>query len=138
MHESLYDVLPFVALATFLGAAILISAGRGLGTNMVWMVPAAFCALFLAWSFHALWQEGLAGVWVEHSRNAWGNQIWFDLLISLCVGWALLVPRARAVGMSPWPWLVLLVCTGGIGLLAMLARCLFLEHNIAIQTRRRK
>jgi hypothetical protein len=81
------------------------------------------------WSLHAVSSEGLAGVWHEHTRNAWGNQIWFDLLLAIGTAWALLVPRAKAVGMHLFPWLALIVGTGCIGLLAMLARCLFLERR---------
>ena len=61
-------------------------------------------------------------------------QIWFDLLCSIGVGWALLAPRARAAGMTPWPWLVLTLAVGGIGLLATLARVLYREGQSATAT----
>lgn len=130
LHESLYDFLPIGALAIFLVAAMITALPPRQAKRAVWTVPAAFSALFLAWSLFTLGSEGLAGVWVEHTRNAWGNQIWFDLLLAIGTAWALLLPRARAVGMRPWPWLVLILCTGCIGLLAMMARCLFLEERV--------
>lgn len=136
IDESLYEFLPIGALAIFLGAAVMVANGSERAKRAGWMIPATFSVLFLAWSLFTLAKEGLAGVWVEHTRNAWGNQIWFDLLLALGIGWALLLPRGRAVGMRPWPWLALLLATGSVGLLAMLARCLFLEERIAEQTRR--
>ena len=136
MYEPLYEFLPIGALAIFLVAAVMAATGNDGEQQAGWRIPAAFSGLFLGWSLFALAQGGLGGVWVEHTRNAWGNQIWFDLLLALGTGWALLQPRLRAVGMRPWPWLALLLATGSVGLLAMLARCLFLEERVAQQSRR--
>ena len=71
--------------------------------------------------------EGPVGFWTEHTRNLWGNQIWFDLLLSIGIGWFLIVPRARSVGMRLPLWLLLIVATGCIGFTAMLARLLYLQ-----------
>jgi len=136
MYEPLYEFLPIGALAIFLVVAAMAATGNDGAKQAGWRIPAAFSAVFLVWSLFALTQGGLGGVWVEHTRNAWGNQIWFDLLLAIGVGWALLQPRARAAGMRPWPWLALLLATGSVGLLAMLARCLFLEERAAEQSRR--
>jgi hypothetical protein len=94
-----------------------------------WRLPALASLLFLAFSVHAISAEGFFGFWPEHVRNAWGNQIWFDLLLAASVGFAALVPRARRVGMSPWPWALALVASGSVGLLAMFARILYLEDR---------
>ena len=129
MSHSLYEFLPSVALGLFLlvtPAVILRARDR---RSKAWLLPVCLSAAFFAWSVFALVSEGLSGVWLEHSRNAWGNQIWFDLLLSIGTAWALLLPRARAAGMQAWPWLALIVCTGSVGLLAMFARCLFLENR---------
>lgn len=123
--ESLYQFLPIVA-AILLVLAML---GAASGKSGSWLVPAGVCALFLGWSLYTLAAEGPFGFWPNHTQNAWGNQVWFDLLIAIGIGWALLMPRARAAGMRPLPWAVLILCTGCIGLTAMLARCLFLEHR---------
>ena len=79
--------------------------------------------------FAQMGNEGMAGVWREHTRNAWGNQIWLDLLIAIAIAWSVLLPRARAAGMRTWPWLVLILSTGCIGLAAMFARCRYLESR---------
>ena len=121
--------LPLLALA---GLAVVlacaISAGRARITH--WQVPAVLCAAFFAYSLWPVLTLGPLGFWNEHVRNLWGVQIWFDLLCAIGVGWALLAPRARAAGMTPWPWLALIAATGSIGLLAMLARVFYHESAI--------
>ena len=57
-----------------------------------------------------------------------GNQIWFDLLLSMGTAFALLAPRAKARGIRLAPWFVAIACTGSVGLLAMAARYLFLSE----------
>ena len=118
--------LPLLALAAL--AVVLVcavSAGRTPITR--WQVPALLAAAFFAYSLWPVLTIGPLGFWTEHVRNLWGAQIWFDLLCAIGVGWALLAPRARANGMTPWPWLALIAATGSIGLLAMLARVLYHE-----------
>ena len=128
MTPSPYEVLPWIAALGF----ILIGALHALGRPPMrgaWIAPAGLSALLLGWSLFAVAQDGVAAVWVEHTRNAWGNQIWFDLLMAAGLALALLVPRARAAGMHPLPWLFIVAASGSIGLYAMLARCMFLEQR---------
>lgn len=99
------------------------------GTRVAWWLPALVSIAFLGFSGYAVATEGPLGFWTEHVRNAWGNQIWFDLLFSASVGWTALLPRARAVGMRPAAWALALPLAGSIGLLAMLARVLYLEDR---------
>lgn len=121
------------SLAALLAAGLflVVVAARSLHptARVPWRLPAIASLLFLAFSVHAITAEGFLGFWTEHVRNAWGNQIWFDLLLAAAVGFAALVPRARRVGMSPWPWALALVLTGSVGLLAMFARLLDLEDR---------
>lgn len=125
MH-ALYAFLPTVALIAVL-FTLGIPALTGRFWPKLWIAPALLSAAFLGWSLFTVWSEGLGAVWAEHTRNAWGNQIWFDLLIAIGLGWLTLAPRARALGMRPAVWLLAVLCTGCVGLLAMLARCQFLE-----------
>lgn len=127
MADSIYSVLPWAAAGFFVIVTLVGASGVRRSIGPIWILPASFAALFSIWTYHAAISEGITGFWIEHGRNAWGNQIWFDLLLATATAWALLLPRARAVAMRPLPWLVLIVCTGSIGLLAMVARCLFLE-----------
>ncbi len=122
---------PVVALILFviLGLSFAFrdtSQGKGL-----WRLPALLCLLFLGFSVYTAITEGPLGFWTEHVRNFWGNQIWFDLLLAFSVSWILLVPRAKKLGMSVLPWLILIFCTGSIGVLAMLARVFYLEERKA-------
>jgi hypothetical protein len=121
--ENLYPILPFVAAAMFIVAIVSVA----LGQTFDWKIPAAVSLSFLAWSLFAVAAEGSSGFWTEHTRSAWGNQIFFDLLIAGTIAWSLLVPRSKMVDMRIWLWLVLVAATGCIGLAAMFARCRYLE-----------
>lgn len=125
--------MSFVTLAPIAAAAAL--AGYMLGTartgagGPTWPVPAALSAGFLGFSVLAVWREGPLGFWALHSASLWGNQVWFDLLLAAGIGWTLILPRARAANMVLWPWALLVLSTGCIGFLAMLARLLWLERR---------
>ncbi|MFM5895375.1 MAG: hypothetical protein ACKOQM_13205 [Novosphingobium sp.] len=129
MSQSLYAVLPIVAILLFIGVTLILLARPTSGQGGGWLFPTTFSAAFLGWSLYTVGREGPLGFWPNHTANAWGNQVWFDLLLAIGTAWALLLPRARAVGMRPLPWLVLIACSGSIGLLAMVARCLILESK---------
>lgn len=96
-----------------------------------WIVPALFSFLFLAFSIVSIIAEGPLGFWPEHTRNLWGNQIWFDLLLAACIGWFLIVPRAKALGMKLLPWGLIVLSSGCIGFTAMVARMLYLQERTA-------
>lgn len=119
----------FETNALLAGLAFLILVVAALRRPAPWQVFAVLGAGFAGWSILAVITEGPLGFWPEHIRNAWGNQIWFDLLLAATIGWTVLVPRLRAVGMRPAPWLVFVMCTGSIGLCATIARCLYLERR---------
>jgi hypothetical protein len=127
MSASLNHLLP--ALAALCTLAFGVIRATRVNWRRQWWEPALLCAAFLGFSMYAMMTEGPLGFWAEHVRNNWGNQIFIDLLIAASVAFAILVPRARAVGMKPLPWFVLIACTGSIGLLAMVARCMFLERD---------
>ncbi len=127
MSQSLYAILPCVAVAVFVISAFAMLAVGGGTRTAGWKVAAMFALLFFVWSVHTVISEGPFGFWTEHSRNAWSNQIWFDLLLAIGAAFFLLLPRARAAGMRPLPWLIFILCSGSVGLFAMISRCLFLE-----------
>lgn len=122
---DLYPILPIAALMLFL----LTTVREGLSPSRGWHFAALVCAAFLAWSLYTVAAEGPLGFWPNHTVNAWGNQVWFDLLIAIAIGWSLLLPRARVAGMRIWLWLALICATGCIGLAAMFARCRYLENR---------
>lgn len=112
----------------FVLGTLAVSQGLGTRIRRRWIFPATLSAGFFAYSLYTISQEGPTGFWPEHTRNLWGNQIWFDLLLAAGVGFAALAPRAQAVGMNLLPWLFTVAATGSIGLCAMIARVIQLEQ----------
>ncbi|QJQ32120.1 hypothetical protein GV829_06355 [Sphingomonas lacunae] len=129
LSASVYASLPAIAAAALAVVMVRKALRDGRRSGHQWVWPAMLACCFAGWTVHALVAGGVTGFWAEHQRGAWGNQIWFDLLIAIGIGWTLILPRARAVHMRPWPWLIVIVCTGCIGLSAMLARLLWLEDR---------
>lgn len=126
---TLFTILPVLAgLATAAFVLGLALRTRPLGPQ-AWIAVATTCAAFTGWSLYAIATGGPFGFWVEHTRNAWGVQIWFDLLLAATCALIFMVPEARRLGMIPLPWVALVLCSGAIGLLAMLARILYLRHR---------
>ena len=123
------SLLPTIAAAFFLLFSLFILSKDGQQMKNSWLFPATLSLLFLLFSLKAILSEGLLGFWVEHTRNLWGNQIWFDLLLGIGIGWYLVVPQAKVLGMRLYLWLALVVCTGCIGFLAMIARLLYLQER---------
>jgi hypothetical protein len=124
-------LIPLLALAAFLLATVWISALPSTAATVshrpAWMIPAALMVAFAVLTLIAVVDEGPFGFWDNHIHNFWGNQVWVDLLMALGIGWYLIRPRMLAHHMSPWPWLALLCGTGSIGLVALLARVLYLD-----------
>ena len=127
---SMLAALPLLAAACYFFFSIYVVVQKGrkeVSKKHLWLFPAALSLCFLAFSLRAVFNEGVFGFWPEHTRNIWGNQIWFDLLLAVGVGWCFAVPKARALGMRLWPWWLFILCTGSIGLLAMVARIFYLN-----------
>ena len=74
-------------------------------------------------------RDGVMPVWVNHTSNLWGIQVWWDLLFALGIACFFVVPRARAQGMAVPLWLLFVAATASIGLLAMVARLFWLERR---------
>jgi|GEM_PF-1168736 len=121
MARNVTELLPIGAVAAFVLFSIYTLAKEptkdGQRQKNSWLFPAALSLLFMLFSLIAAVSGGVLGFWGEHTRNSWGNQIWFDLLLAIGIGWYLIVPQAKALGMRPLPWLTLIVCTGCIGFL---------------------
>ena len=94
-----------------------------------WRVPAALSAAFAGWSAYAVAEDGLFGFWPLHTASPWGAQVFLDLLLMAGVAWFALLPRLRAAGLNPWPWLAFVLATGSIGMLATLARLIHAEES---------
>jgi uncharacterized membrane protein len=124
----LLEIAPILAAVAALAYVFFTLSGPA---RPVWQVPAVLSAAFLLWTMATIAHEGLAAVWQNHTQNFWGNQVWFDLLLAVVIGWTLILPRARAQRMQVLPWLLLICATASIGTLAMLARVIYLEEKAA-------
>lgn len=128
---SFTSLSPIVAAVVFLLFALYISTGSQTYKKASWLFPGVLSLLFFIFSLQTVASEGVLGFWTEHTRNLWGNQIWFDLLLATGIGWFLVMPEAKSLGIRPLPWLLLIACTGSIGFLAMIARLLYLRERFA-------
>ncbi len=127
---TMTSVLPWLAAALLAIFAVTVAtSSRKSLMQRAWLIPAGLSLIFLAFSAYAAVVGGPTGFWTEHIRNYWGNQIWFDLLLAVGIGWFLIVPQAKEAGMRLLPWLLFVLVTGSIGFLAMLARLLYLREN---------
>jgi hypothetical protein len=115
---------PALAIVAVVICMLSVTAGTG---KADWRLPAAASAALMAFSVLTIALEGPTGFWPNHTLTLWGNQVWYDLLLAVAIGWTLLLPRMRAQQMQDWPWLILVVTTASIGLLACLARLQWLE-----------
>jgi hypothetical protein len=125
----LTSLLPFLAAIVTVFAMTLLTVRSGPRARRAWWLPAGISLVFLGFSLWAVVTEGPLGFWHVHTTNRWGNQVWFDLLIAISLGWYLVLPRLRTVGMNPWPWLILVLATGCIGFSALIARLRWLESR---------
>lgn len=135
----MFTVVPVVAAAVCV--AVLFGFGLFRGSNCrcgtcagrvggrAWIVPASLSAAFAAFSVFVVVQEGPLGFWTEHIRNGWGNQIFIDLLLAATTALLMGAERARAAKMRLQLWVVLVIATGSIGLMAFLARLWYLERD---------
>lgn len=127
---SITSLIAIIALFLFVLFTSYVSVrDNNVHIKNIWLFPAILSVLFLAFSAYAAATGGSFGFWTEHTRNLWGNQIWFDLLITASIGWSFVIPQGKALGMRPLPWLFLVAATGSFGWLAMIARLLYLQEK---------
>ncbi len=131
---TLTQTLPILAALAFGAYALVLSVGAPPKLRNAWVGPAVLSAVLLGFSLVTVAREGLIQFWINHTSDLTGNQVWFDLLLAIGLGLAILVPRARAAGMAPLPWVLLTAATGCIGLFAMAARVLYLEQASGART----
>ncbi|MBY6129107.1 hypothetical protein KUW15_10320 [Qipengyuania aquimaris] len=124
---SPFVILFLAGLAAALAAMIYIVVSQEKVGSAA--LAAALSGGFGAFTAITILYEGVLPVWLNHTQNLWGVQVWWDLLISLTIALFFVLPRARAAGMSVFPWLLFVVCTASIGLLAMVARLFWLEKR---------
>lgn len=129
-YTNIIAVVASVGLILFM---LYIALGKEKGRKGVWMFPAAISLLFLLYSIQTIVSEGPLGFWTIHTNSFWGAQIWTDLLIAIGIGWYVVAPRAKSRGMHTIPWIFVILGTGCIGFLAMVARLFYLEEKHTLQ-----
>lgn len=126
---SNFLTLPLISLVIFPIVTITVMIKTNQSRNIRWIVPAAFCVAFLVFTVVTVAAEGLLGFWSNHTQDYWGNQVWLDLLLALGISWCLIAPKAKELGMKLPVWLLLIACSGSIGMLAMFSRSLYLQDR---------
>ena len=62
----------------------------------------------------ALMNGGISGILAFH-KSPGGWQVFIDLVIALLLVLSFLVPKAKAQGRNPWPWVVATLLLGSFG-----------------------
>ena len=125
------------ALAGFAFAAVamlLITQTKERVAWPAWLVPVVVAVPAAAWSGVAIYQADLFGFWALLTSSAWGLQVWFDRLLTLVAAFFMLQNRARAAGIKSEVWVIVVLFTGAVGLLLMLARTLYLERQAQLRS----
>lgn len=79
--------------------------------------------LLSALTVQAIWQGGLASLWIQNLNHAAGRQIFLDLVIALSLFCTWMWRDARRLGRSPWFWTLFTLAVGSFGpLLYLLSR----------------
>lgn len=125
----LINILPILAGIAAVATVLYIATNPERRLKGIWTLPAGACLVFLGWSLWAVLQEGPTGFWPEHTRNLWGVQIWFDLLLAASIGFAAIARPASRLGMTLPLWALFVFGTGSIGLTAMFSRYLYLGEK---------
>ena len=123
------QLLPLIAYAGCAATIVSICLGIRIPLRLRWLLPLGLGFVFIAFSAATIAQEGLMQFWANHTSNLAGNQVWFDLILAVTLTFVLIAPRARAVGMSLWPWGIAVISTACIALLPMFARLIWLEQR---------
>lgn len=126
---TLLTLSPLGILIPVLIIALLALKKDGVMQKNAWIITTLFSVVFTTWTLVAFFNEGVIGLWTTISQSFWDNQVWFDLLFALSIGWILILPRAKAAGMNLVPWFLFTFCSGSVGFSAMFARLLFLEKS---------
>jgi hypothetical protein len=121
---SILEALPVLAYAAAVVTLIWTARANAPGS---WRVVAVLGAAFIAFTVWTFLDGGIPPFWFNHTTNLAGNQVWFDLLISVVLAFVLLLPRARAQDMAVLPWAIAVAATASMALLVMVARLLWLE-----------
>ena len=130
---SLSALTALAGLAAAAIAMLLVTQTKHRVAWPAWLVPVVAVVPLAALTGVAVREEGLLGILPMAEGSSWGLQVWLDRLVCVAAAFFLLQGRARAAGMKSEVWVLAVIFTGGIGLLLMLARTIYLERKIAAE-----
>jgi hypothetical protein len=89
---------------------------------MPWLKPVLWLVtlFFAAFSIWVLMQIGYLGIWQGGFANLGSTQITVDLVIACTLAIGFIARDCRARGRAWWPWALLTLAAGSMGLLAYL------------------
>jgi sorbitol-specific phosphotransferase system component IIBC len=119
------ELFPIVALIISVVSSFYFAIGKE--KKISWVIPTIFSLLFFIVSIQTIVSEGPYGFWIEHTRNLWGNQIWFDLLLSIVAAIYFTIPQAKSLGMNIFFWVLFIFATGSVGLYIYISRIIYLS-----------
>ena len=124
---DMLQILFFVVLGASGLAGLYILVAKPVQGNSI--LAGILCAIFAGYTAIQIMREGVVMFFTNHTANLTGLQVWWDLALSVVIALFFIVPRARAVGMNVWLWVLLVAPIASIGLLAMCARLFWLENR---------
>jgi hypothetical protein len=96
----------------------------------VWLLPVFLAVAFFLFTIWTIVTTGQPlGFVVEHTHSAWGAQIGLDLFNALAVGIYFANVQSRQYRFRAWPYVLLTLCTGSPGVLALAARVLYARRT---------
>jgi hypothetical protein len=131
---SQVEVIGLVGFAVAATVMLLVTQTKQRVSWPAWLVPAAAAVPLAGLAGLALAEAGLVGLRPLLTGSPWGLLIWLDRLASATAAFFLLQNRARAAGMKSEVWVLAVIFTGAVGLLAMLARTVYLEGRTPAAT----
>jgi hypothetical protein len=92
----------------------------------LWILPAVLAVAFVLFTIWTMVTTGQPlGFVADHTHSRWGAQIGVDLFNALGVGLYFGTVLSREYRFRIWPYVVLTLCTGSPGVLALAARVLY-------------
>lgn len=128
-HSELMALAGFICAAV---AMLLVTQTKDQISALAWLVPTAIVLPIAVFTGLAITEMRIFDFLSVLVQSDWGLVFWFNGLVSVAVAFFLLQDRARAAGLKSEVWVLIVIFTGCIGLLLMLARTLHSERNTTI------
>ncbi len=97
----------------------------------IWILAAFLATAFFLFTIWTILTTGQPlGFIAEHTHSPWGVQIALDLFNALFVGIYFANVQSQQYRFRAWPYVLLTLCTGSPGVLALAARVLYARRNV--------